>query len=199
MSSGRVDGPIRRPRMTPEREYELLSVALEVLREVGYEGLSMELVAARGRCSKATLYRQWENKPKMVATALYATRPVRAEEIDTGSLRGDLLAAAEQLALQAERDTSLLSGLAHAVLADEELAAVVRTVVIQPAVAHVDDFIERAIARGELPGRPTAAVFLPSMLLAASTSRPVFEGRVADTEYLKRLVDDALLPALLNS
>lgn len=199
MSTGGDTTPIRRPRMTSEREYELLTAALDVLREVGYEGLTMELVAARGRCSKATLYRQWETKPKMVATALYATRPARAEGIDTGTLRGDLIAAVETLAAHSEKDTALLSGLAHAVLTDAELAVAVRVQLIEPEVAQVNAFIDRAVARGELPGRPAAADYLPAMLLGAVTSRPAFDGRFADADYIGGLVDGALLPALMHS
>ena len=45
----------RRRRLTPEREAELYTGVLDLLREVGYDGLSMEAVAARARCSKATL------------------------------------------------------------------------------------------------------------------------------------------------
>src|SRR5882757_242101 len=71
---------IRRPRMTPERERELLLAALEILRNRGYDALTMEAVATEARCSKATLYRLFGSKQKLVAAAMYATRPV-ADEI----------------------------------------------------------------------------------------------------------------------
>jgi AcrR family transcriptional regulator len=61
------DTTLRRPRLTPEREVELLDAAMDVLREVGYQDLSMDLVAAKARCSKATLYRLWPSKPELVA------------------------------------------------------------------------------------------------------------------------------------
>jgi len=54
---------------------ELLNVVMDLLGEVSYEELSMDLVAARGRCSKATLYRLWPTKPQLVVAALYATNP----------------------------------------------------------------------------------------------------------------------------
>src|SRR3981189_1649414 len=116
------DASVRRPRMSPERMLEMLSAAMDVLREVGYQDFSMDLVASRARCSKATLYRMWPGKPQLVAAALYATRPGQAEEINTGTLRGDLLTMVELLASQAEKDTGLFAAMSHAVLTDEDLA-----------------------------------------------------------------------------
>ena len=50
---------VRRSRITPEREAELYRAVLDLLREVGYDALTMDAVAARTKSSKATLYRQW--------------------------------------------------------------------------------------------------------------------------------------------
>src|SRR5260370_36180860 len=116
------DASLRGPGMSPERSIEMLSAAMDVLREVGYQDLTMDLVATRARCSKATLYRQWPGKPQLVAAALYATRPGKAEEITTGTLRGDLLAMVGALASQAEKDTGLLAALSHAGLTAKGLA-----------------------------------------------------------------------------
>src|SRR5882762_11449 len=105
MADDTDDSSVRRPRMTPDRAMDVLNAALDALREVGYEALSMDLVASRARCSKATLYRLWQGKPQLVAAALYATRPAKAAEINTGTLRGDLLTVVGLLAAQAEKDT----------------------------------------------------------------------------------------------
>ncbi|TDC74268.1 TetR/AcrR family transcriptional regulator [Streptomyces hainanensis] len=199
MSAESSSTPVRRPRMTPERELELLTTAVEVLREVGYEALTMDAVAVRARCSKATLYRLWPGKPQLVAAALYATRPVDASVIDTGTLRGDLLAFVGMFAAQAEKDTALVAGLAHVVLTDPDLARALRETLIEPEHEHVMSFVGRAVERGELPGRPAATAFMPQMLFAALLSRPLFEDSYADTDYLARFIDDALLPALRNS
>ncbi|WP_240676924.1 fumarylacetoacetate hydrolase family protein [Actinacidiphila soli] len=193
------DASVRRPRVTPDREIELLTAALDVLREVGYDELSMDLVAARVRCSKATLYRLWPSKPQLVAAALYATRPLRPEEIDTGTLRGDLLSMVELLASQAEKDTALIAAMGHAVLTDEELATAVRTTLVEPWFADLTGVVDRAVERGELPSRPAATDFLPELLLSVAFSRPLFGGGLADSDYLTRCVDHALLSGLLHS
>jgi AcrR family transcriptional regulator len=193
------DASLRRPRMSPERVTEIHSAAMDVLREVGYEDFSMDLVASRARCSKATLYRLWPSKAQLVAAALYATRPGKAEEINTGSLRGDLLTMVELLASQAEKDTGLFAGLSHAVLTDEHLALAVRTTLVEPWFAEMIGVVDRAVERGELPGRPVAAGFLPELLLSVTFMRPLIGGRLADSDYLTGCVDHVLLPALLTS
>src|SRR2546421_9693553 len=73
----------RRTRLTPEREGELYEAVLALLRESGYDALTMEGVAARSRSSKATLYRQWGTKPKLVAEALRHHRPFSLDNLDT--------------------------------------------------------------------------------------------------------------------
>jgi AcrR family transcriptional regulator len=185
--------------MTPERELELLTAALEVLREVGYEALTMDAVAARGHCSKATLYRQWQNKQQLVASALYATRPVDASVIDTGTLRGDLVVFVSTLATQAARDTPLIAGLAHASLIDPELARALRETLVEPEQAHLKDFVHRAVDRGELTAVPAALAYVPQMVFAALITRPLLEGEFADADYLVRLIDHTVLPALHHS
>jgi AcrR family transcriptional regulator len=191
------DATLRRPRLTPEREVELLNAAMDALREVGYEDLSMDLVAAKARCSKATLYRLWPSKPEMVAAALYATRPVRPQEIDTGTLRGDLLTMARLMGADAEMTTALFTALGHAMLTDADLDAAVQAAVVKPWFAELNGFVDRAVERGELPSRPPAADFLPELLLSVACMRPLFGSGLADTDYLTRCVDLVLLPAVL--
>ena len=196
MSDDAGDASVRRPRMTPERVMDLLAAVMDAVREVGYEDLSMDLVASRARCSKATLYRQWSGKPQLVAAALYATRPLRAEDVNTGTLRGDLLTMIGLLASQAEKDTALFAALGHAVLTDDDLAIAVRTTLVEPWFADLVAVVDRAVERGELASRPAAADFLPELLLSATFARPLFGGGLADTDYLTRCVDQVLLPAL---
>lgn len=191
-TAGRV---IRRPRMTPDRQAELLHAARDALREVGYGGLSMELVASRAGCSKATLYRQWQTKARMVAAAIRAARPMNAHEIDTGSLRGDLLAIVTRLQIGGEQDATLLAAVHHAVLTDETLAVAMRTTVLEPVAAQLQRFVDRAAERGELAGRPRAAEFLHQLVFSLRTVEPI-EGASVDEAFLARFVDTVLLPAL---
>ena len=49
-----------------EREAELLAITLELLREHGYDRLSVEAVATKAKASKATMYRRWPSKSELV-------------------------------------------------------------------------------------------------------------------------------------
>jgi AcrR family transcriptional regulator len=187
----------RRSRISPAREMEFLNATVEVLGEVSYEELSMDLVAARARCSKSTLYKLWPSKPELVAAALYETRPMRPEEVDTGTLRGDLRAMVGLLAAAAESITALFAALGHAVLTDQDLATAVQTSLLEPWFADLIGFVDRAVERGELPSRPPAADFLPEVLLGLAVTRPLFGRGLADLDYLTRCVDQVLLPALM--
>ncbi|WP_049564688.1 TetR/AcrR family transcriptional regulator [Streptomyces sp. SBT349] len=197
--AGADDTPVRRPRMTPDREAEVLSAVVESLRETGYEALTMDAVAARARCGKATLYRQWHGKHELVAAALLAHRPLPADAIDTGSLRGDLHTMFARVSEQAREDTALMAGLARATLEDPQLARALRQTLVEPEIREFTAFIDRAVERGELARRPAAMAFLPQMLFATVLSRPLFEDEYADAQYLFRFLDSALLPALLHS
>jgi AcrR family transcriptional regulator len=190
------DAAIRRPRMSPDRVMELLTATMDALREVGYANLSMDLVALRARCSKATLYRLWPGKPELVTAALYATRPVKADQINTGTLRGDLQTIVGLLAAQADKDTALFAAMSHAVLTDDELALAVQTTIVEPWFAELTGVVDRAVERGELPSRPAAAEYLPGLLLSVTFTRPLFGSDAADTGYLAGCVDLVLLPAL---
>ena len=41
------------------RDQELLEATVEILAEVGFDSMTMDLVAARAKAGKATLYRRW--------------------------------------------------------------------------------------------------------------------------------------------
>lgn len=75
-------------RLSEPRKREIYEAVLEFLREVGYQGLSMPALAARARCSTATIYRQWQGKAGLVIAALTNRQPELAADVDTGSLAG---------------------------------------------------------------------------------------------------------------
>jgi AcrR family transcriptional regulator len=75
-------------------EAALLDAAWDELVEAGFAKLTMESVAARASTGIAVLYRRWANKDELVLAALEHYRSSHPVELpDTGSLRGDLLAA----------------------------------------------------------------------------------------------------------
>ena len=80
-----------RPRVTADREQEIYDTALELVAQHGYDRLTLDAVAQHANASKATLYRRWGSKAGLVVEAVCRAEPV-LDDIDTGSLRGDLRA-----------------------------------------------------------------------------------------------------------
>ncbi|WP_369215724.1 TetR/AcrR family transcriptional regulator [Streptomyces flavofungini] len=185
-----------RSKITPEREQEFYDAVLDQLRECGYEALTMEGVAASTRCSKSTLYRQWKSKPQFVAAALRANRCVRFAGIDTGTLAGDLRAAARVAGEQSGRDTMLVQALSHAVLQDVDLQRALRETLVEPELQAMDALIKRGVERGEIAAGHPAVEFLTVQLFGVVRARPIIEGEHADEEYLTRFVEACVLPAL---
>jgi len=105
-----------RPR-DESREQAILDAAIDLLAEVGYEGMSIEAVAVRAKSSKATIYRRWPGKAELVADAMRRrSEPILEDLPDTGSLRSDLLALALRMFDGMKGvDGGLMCGLAVAV------------------------------------------------------------------------------------
>ncbi|MDQ0988321.1 TetR/AcrR family transcriptional regulator [Streptomyces sp. V2I9] len=185
-----------RSKITPERAQELYTAVLDLLRESGYESLTMEGVASRTRCGKSTLYRQWGSKPELVVAALRGTRRMRLPRIDTGTLAGDLLEAARAIGEAAGRDTPLMHALSHAALQSPELLCALREALIAPEVAAIDAMVRRGQERGEIAMDHPGAGFVAAQLLGVMRARPLLEGRYADAAYLTGFVEKVILPSL---
>ena len=114
-----------RPRVEGEREAEILDAAVEILIEHGYDRLTMDAVALRAKASKATLYRRWTSKQTLVVDAVIRSKKsVDPAEVDTGSLRGDLIGTFCGHGGITERDsTLLLAAVITALHTDAEFAA----------------------------------------------------------------------------
>ncbi|MEW2287591.1 TetR/AcrR family transcriptional regulator [Streptomyces sp. NPDC047841] len=201
MTSQAADAPdtvvaSRRSKITPEREREFFDAVLEQIRECGYDSVTMEGIAASTRCSKSTLYRQWKTKPQFVAAALRANRRVKFAGIDTGSLAEDLRQAARAAGDWSGKDTRLLQALGHAVTADQELAQALREALVHPEIAALEEILARGVARGEVRAGHPALEFVPAMMFGLLRVRPVLDGQYADSDYLVRFVEAAVLPSL---
>jgi AcrR family transcriptional regulator len=188
---------VRRSRITPERETELYAAVLDLLREVGYDALTMDAVAARTRSSKATLYRQWGGKAKLVVRALRHQKPLHLGDIDTGSLRGDLHALARcQDDCQMEQDSALMRALAMAVHANPDLLHAFRELLIEPELEELRPMLQRAVDRGEIRAENPAIGYVLHMMVGAFAARTMIEGEPPTQEFLISYTDAVVLPAL---
>ncbi|MCX3060613.1 TetR/AcrR family transcriptional regulator [Streptomyces beihaiensis] len=191
-----AEATARRSRITPEREAELYGAVLDLLREVGYDALTMDAVAARTRASKATLYRQWGGKAELVARALRSQKP-RFDEIDTGSLRGDLHAlACREDDDGMEQNSALMRGLMLAVHTNPDLLAAFREWVIAPELSGLDRMLRRAAERGEIQADNPALGYVVHMLIGAFATRSIIDDEPPTRAYLSSYIDAVVLPAL---
>jgi AcrR family transcriptional regulator len=180
------------------REQAILAAVIGLLGEQGYEGMTMDAVAARAHASKATIYRRWPGKPELVRAAAdeYVTGRLTAGA-DTGSLRGDLIAVLGAMAGHLTPEfLAMMSGLVHAMRADSELAAVLwPRLGIGHAVAL--PIISRAVSRGELPaGADAELAGLAHEVIEAHVLRRAAEGGAFDREFAGHVVDDLAIPVL---
>ncbi|MFB7862832.1 TetR/AcrR family transcriptional regulator C-terminal ligand-binding domain-containing protein [Streptomyces sp. NPDC056069] len=196
MSTQAATAAARRSKLTPEREAELFEAVICLLREGGYDSVTMEGVAARTKCGKATLYRQWGTKPRLVTAALDRSRCAVFTGIDTGSLVGDLREAARVAASHRERDAELMEAVSQAYIQHPDLRAALRETVIEPEVAALDAMLRRAVERGEIAADNPAIGFVAPCFMGMLRIERLFEERFADASAMRTFVDAVLLPAL---
>ncbi|MFE0808074.1 TetR/AcrR family transcriptional regulator [Streptomyces sp. NPDC058794] len=187
----------RRSRITPEREAELYEAVLDLLREVGYDALTMDAVAARTRSSKATLYRQWGGKPELVVKAIRHNKPGEIGDVDTGSLRGDLhaLMAREDDCTMAQ-NSALMRGVAMALHQNPDLRQAFRDQLIEPEMAEFRRVLQRAVDRGEIRPDCPALDFLVHMMVGGFATRTLLDDQPPTRAFLTSYIDAVILPAL---
>ncbi|MGW1210911.1 TetR/AcrR family transcriptional regulator [Streptomyces sp. NPDC002499] len=187
----------RRSRITPEREAELYGAVLDLLREVGYDALTMDAVAARTRSSKATLYRQWGGKAELVVRAIKHSKPEHDDSIDTGSLRGDLHASIKvDDDCTIEKNSSLMRGVAMAMHNNPDLRRAFRAQLVEPEMSGFNLMIRRAIDRGEVREDCPALEFVVHMMVGGFATRALLEDQPPTQAFLVSYIDAVVLPAL---
>ena len=185
-----------RPRVEGEREEQIFACTLQLLSEHGYDRLTMDAVATAARASKATLYRRWQTKADLVVDAVGRSACLPSPElVDTGSLRGDLLAfSCGAGGLTDHVPMDVLGSVMTAVHREPELAAAVHQTFIAPRLALTRAMFERAAGRGELA--EGADVDLLSQVLPALVVHRIFvQAREVTPAFIEQVVDEVVLPA----
>ncbi|MET7723175.1 TetR/AcrR family transcriptional regulator [Streptomyces mirabilis] len=179
-------------------ERAILDAALEQLSTVGWNGLTMEGVAARAQTGKAAVYRRWPSKEDLVADALKAGLPSLTEAPDLGSVRDDLLELCRQVreAMYSQPGFALRSVLHECDVAQaERFQSLIVGGVIEPTKHLLRAIVDRGIEREEV--RPDAAnsyVFdvIPAMMM--------YRSKVCASEWgerdLEEMIDQLMVPLL---
>jgi AcrR family transcriptional regulator len=183
LSAARAPG---RPR-DPQVDQAILTATLELLGEDGFDGLSIEAVAARAGVGKTTVYRRWPSKIPLVVDALTAMKaPTVSAVPDDMPTREALVRAMAGFTKPHEGSAArVLAGLVDAMSRNEELAEAVRTVLVAERERGLVAVIERGKARGEIRADVDARVMVdllggPVVLRRLITGQPVNQ-RLAHT------------------
>ena len=184
-------------RLDRSLDAAILDATLAGVAEVGYDRLSMDDVASRAGVGKAAIYRRWPSKAVVVADAIahWRRRLGPVEPPNTGSLRGDidaLVAATPDLDDADSHMIRVVVGVATAAMHNPVLAAALDDLVLSTPRQVVRAVLDQAVARGEIPaGRDLSLI--PDVALGLNVLR-VITGRPVDRVYVRRVLEDVLLP-----
>ena len=179
------------------RDAPILDAALAVLAEAGYDGMTIDMVAARAGAARATVYRRWPAKADLVlaAAARLSETDVGLDHLpDTGSFRTDVIAlfvpdtpGDQQMRLQA------LIGLLTVARTDKRLAEAATSAGIGPWIEANRLLMQRAVDRGEFP--PADIETLARVIPMMCSSRAVQQEPIT-REFSLDLLDGVIIPAL---
>lgn len=173
----------------------ILDAAVGVLAEQGSAGFTVDAVAARAGCGKATIYRRWPSRSALLLDTAHQMG-LDPTPVDTGSLRGDLVSLLTELARkmrETEAGRILPSVVAEAALNPgmrEVLSAWIHDRRLRPR-----EIVVRAIERGELPA-DTEVDLLIDLTGGTVIYRELIAGERTEKADVERLVD-AVLPGFV--
>ncbi|QRY63317.1 TetR/AcrR family transcriptional regulator [Gordonia sp. PDNC005] len=186
-------------RRGAELEAALLDAAWEQLTERGYAGFTFEAVAERAGTSRPVLYRRWSSRTELLqATIRHHGAAEDVSAPDTGSLRGDLLAALRRSNQRRSNFLVLLSAsLGEYYDESGSTPSDVRDLLLGGQRLGIDEILERAVARGDInEARLTPLVrAVPFNLYrheVLMTLKPVPD------ETLEAIVDEVFLPLVCD-
>ena len=193
--AGKVVSLIGRPRDLA-RDEAIHQAALAVLSEVGYDRTTVEAIAQRAQVGKATIYRRFKNKEEILMAAMREHASCSLPQIDTGTLRGDLISLiTEHVKLLKGPEGELMMSLLSIAHRDPELGKLLNQNSPIEAERESSKIFDRAIKRGEIAKRANIA-FLSDVVPAIITHRIFITRQPVDKRFIEQLVDELLIPAL---
>ncbi|MEV5963021.1 TetR-like C-terminal domain-containing protein [Kribbella sp. NPDC051952] len=190
----------QRPRVEGGREEEILDATVAVVAELGYDRLTMDAVATAAKASKATLYRRWQTKAELVVDAISRAKGCpMPEDVDTGSLRGDLISmSCGDGGFTDEMPMSVIAGLVTALHRDPELQKAFQERFLAPRLNLTRKVYERAVERGEI-GPEVDIELLAVTLPAVIVHQAYIIGVEPTDDLILRVIDHVILPAARGS
>src|ERR1700677_123606 len=194
---GAVGGGAQRGRpRSQEADRAILTAAAELLADRGLAALSIEEGAARAGGGQTTIYRRWPSKGLLALDAFVTSFREEQPLPDTGTLRGDLLAALHAW-VRAVTQTPMgpvLTGLIAEAQHDPELRGAWRDREIEPLRTQHRIMLDRAIGRGEIPGSVDKDVVLD--LFFGAAEHRLLLGHLPMTDAFIDAVVDVILAGI---
>jgi AcrR family transcriptional regulator len=154
----------------------VLAATLAELTEHGFDGLTVDGVAARAGVHRATVHRRWGDVGGLLAATLDDSASDGWAPPDTGSLVGDLAALAEEVRAALAEPRSVTAAVIGASFRSPVAAEALRRF-LSDRYARSAVVVERAVHRGEIPAdadaeavlvAATAPVYHHALLLGAA-------------------------------
>ena len=142
-----------RPR-SAQAHKAILDATLELLAEEGFQGLSIEAVAAKAGVGKTTIYRRWPSKDELVIDAIREVQ-IDLSMVDTGNFRNDLVIlfkGAYKGLMAQPLLAQLVLRLISEYQANPEIFQVFLTQLLFPRFQQFKHMVEKAQARAEIRG-----------------------------------------------
>jgi AcrR family transcriptional regulator len=184
-----------RPR-SQEADQAILTATVELLADRGLSAMSIEEVAARAGVGKTTIYRRWPSKGLLALDAFVTSFREAQPPNDTGTLRGDLLAALRAWVRAVTQTpmgpmlTSLIAEAQH----DPELRGAWRDRVLEPLRVQHRVMLDRAVERGEIPATVDPDVVLD--LFFGAAEHRLLLGHLPMTDAFIDAVVDVILAGI---
>lgn len=190
--------PSQKPRRSQDAHAAILRAAAEVAAARGYFGASIEDIARQAGVGKQTIYRWWGGKFLLFIEAYQALVPAEALAVDTGAVRADLQVLLRRL-FQLYRTTPaarILAGLIAEAQADPDLAATLKTQLIDSRRSLLAAPLERGHRRGEI-AVAKAVPLLVELFVAAIWYRLLVQGGAGEDRFDEEAAD-SLIDTLLG-
>lgn len=129
----------------------VLETTAELLAEVGYRQLSVELVVQRSGVSRSTIYRHWKNRAELAIAAFDAALGPSPPSPDLGDIRSDLVAVYKRFPIILSRSIwgSVMPSIIEASKTDPLFDGLLADLVHRRKES-VREIFRRAIRRGEI-------------------------------------------------
>lgn len=184
----------------PDLDREILNATLEILASVGFDTMTMDMVAAHIKTSKTTIYRRWISKSELVRDAL-----IRMSEdsmnsdvlnVPEASLKERMLSVLKPFSREhSERKIKVLAGLGSFLSQSKEIAQETLSAIFEPWITLNRKLMKEAAKKGEISQHADIDAACTA-IIALNLYRVSYEGKQFDKAYYAAMLDSLIIPAL---